>query len=149
LRERREDIPPLVDYFARQVSAQNSWKSIPFTPDALELLQSHPWPGNVRELRNVVERLLLLATEGNVNAATVRLALPATSSGSSVPSSTSTGTLAERVDSFERETILAELKRQGGHVTNTAKSLGLERSHLYKKAHHLKVDLAGLKGSDS
>ena len=149
LRERREDIPPLVDYFARQVSAQNSWKPIPFTPDALELLQSHPWPGNVRELRNVVERLLLLATEGEVNGATVRLALPATSSGSSVPSSTPTGTLAERVDSFERETILAELKRQGGHVTNTAKSLGLERSHLYKKAHHLGIDLAGLKGGDS
>src|SRR5690349_13728099 len=76
LRERREDIPPLVDYFAQQISAQNNWKTTPVTPDALELLQSHLWPGNVRELRNVVERLLLLATEGEVDAVTVRLALP-------------------------------------------------------------------------
>ena len=96
----------------------------------------------------MVERLLLLATEGEVNAATVHLALPAASGGSSLPSSASSGTLADRVDSFERETILAELKRQRGHVTNTAKSLGLERSHLYKKAHHLGIDLAGLKDNE-
>ena len=149
LRERREDIPTLVDHFAQQISAQNNWKTTPVTPDALELLQSHLWPGNVRELRNVVERLLLLATEGEVDAVTVRLALPGAPSRSSLSSSTSTGTLADRVDSFERETILAELKRQQGHITNTAKSLGLERSHLYKKAHHLGIDLPSLRGNES
>ena len=76
LRERREDIPQLVEHFAAQVCAQNGWKPVPFTADAMEALQSHTWPGNVRELRNMVERLMLLATEGQVDLATVQMALP-------------------------------------------------------------------------
>jgi DNA-binding NtrC family response regulator len=51
------------------------------------------------------------------------------------------GTLAARVENFERETIVAELKRSGFHVTNAAKNLGLERSHLYKKAEQLGIDV--------
>lgn len=147
LRERREDIPALVEHFAQQVFAQNNWKPIPFNTDALALLQMHPWQGNVRELRNVVERLLLLSSDGEVNASTVHLALPATLATFSV--SNSTGPLVDRVQAFEREVILGELKRQQGHITNTAKALGLERSHLYKKAHQLGVDLSRLRGEDS
>ena len=67
LRKRTEDLPALVEHFARQVSAQNGWKPMPFTADAIEALKSYAWPGNIRELRNVVERLLLLA-EGEVDA---------------------------------------------------------------------------------
>jgi DNA-binding NtrC family response regulator len=52
------------------------------------------------------------------------------------------------VQSFERETIVAELKRNQSHITNTAKALGLERSHLYKKAHQLGIDLASLRNSE-
>jgi two-component system nitrogen regulation response regulator NtrX len=140
LRERREDIPALVEHFARQVCAQNSWKPIPFAPEAIEALTVYPWPGNVRELRNVVERLMLLATEGQVTLETVRLALPSAPTG--LPSSgTSSGSLAERVQNFEREAILAELKRSNYHITNAAKALGLERSHLYKKAEQLGIDI--------
>src|ERR1041385_7215251 len=62
LRERREDIPALIEHFARQVCAQNNWKPIPFSPEAVQALQSYGWPGNVRELRNTVERLMLMAT---------------------------------------------------------------------------------------
>ncbi|MGC9990669.1 MAG: hypothetical protein ABSC07_18990 [Terriglobales bacterium] len=76
LRERREDIPALVEHFALQVSAVNGWKPMPFTPDAMAGLQQQPWPGNVRELRNAVERLMLLATSDEVTAETVAAALP-------------------------------------------------------------------------
>jgi DNA-binding NtrC family response regulator len=139
LRERREDIPALVEHFARQVCAQNNWKPIPFAPDAIEELQAHSWPGNVRELRNVVERLMLLATEGQVSLETVHLALPqAVAAPGSLLGS---GPLADRVQSFEREVILAELKRSNYHITNAAKALGLERSHLYKKAEQLGIDI--------
>src|ERR1041385_8823371 len=79
LRERAEDIPPLVEHFAAQVAQQNGWKPKPFEPEAIEELQHYSWPGNVRELRNVVERLLLLAN-GAVDRAAVRLALPQGSS---------------------------------------------------------------------
>ncbi len=76
LRERKEDVAVLVQHFAEQVCAQNNWKPMPFSPEALQELQSHSWPGNVRELRNVVERLILLATEGAVTTDTVEMALP-------------------------------------------------------------------------
>jgi len=146
LRERREDIPALVAHFAAQVSAQNGWKSIPFRADAMAALQSHSWPGNVRELRNIVERLMLLATDDQVNLATVELALPkAGSKGPAVVSAFSSGALSERVDAFEREVILAELKRSHSNVSLAAKSLGLERSHLYKKAEQLGIDLRAMR----
>jgi len=139
LRERREDIPALVKHFSGQVCAQNSWKPIPFASDAIEALAAYSWPGNVRELRNVVERLMLLATEGGVSIDTVRAALPAAPAG--LPSGTTSGPLADRVQSFEREAILGELKRNNYHITNAAKSLGLDRSHLYKKAEQLGIDI--------
>ena len=146
LRERREDIPALVSHFAEQVCAQNGWKPVPFTDEAMNALREHAWPGNVRELRNMVERLMLLATDGQVDVGTVQLALPKT------PGITATagivagsGPLAERVQSFEREVILAELKRSHHNMSMAAKSLGLERSHLYKKAEQLGIDLRALR----
>jgi two-component system, NtrC family, nitrogen regulation response regulator NtrX len=144
LRERRDDVPALVQHFAEQVSVENGWKPIPFAPDAMEALQAYSWPGNVRELRNMVERLMLLATEGIVDLATVQLALPKTAGGPSIISA-SAGSLANRVQSFEREVILAELKRSQHNVSVAAKSLGLERSHLYKKAEQLGIDLRSLR----
>ncbi|HWY59968.1 MAG TPA: sigma-54 dependent transcriptional regulator [Terriglobales bacterium] len=140
LRERREDIPALVEHFAEQVCAQNNWKPIPFTPATIEALTAYPWPGNVRELRNVVERLMLLATDGEVTIDTFRSTL-LSAPASLPPLGTSSGILAERVQNFERDVILAELKRTNYHITNAAKSLGLERSHLYKKAEQLGIDI--------
>jgi DNA-binding NtrC family response regulator len=150
LRERRDDIPALVKYFAGQVAAQNGWKPRTFEAEAIRELQGYPWPGNVRELRNVVERLLLLA-DGAVDAGTVRLALPgaAADGPSGAAAHSFSGTLAQRVDQFERETILAELKRHE-RMTEIAKALGLERSHLYKKCQALGIDLrAQRKGEDA
>jgi len=146
LRERREDIPALVEHFAAQVCAQNSWKPVPFAPEAMEALQSYSWPGNVRELRNMVERLMLLASDGQVDLPTVESALPRSSgsiSSSTIPNGS--GPLAERVQAFEREVILAELKRSHNNMSMAAKSLGLERSHLYKKAEQLGIDVRAIR----
>src|SRR3982075_2325195 len=146
LRERRDDILALVEHFAGQVSAQQRWKPVPFTREAMQALQSHSWPGNVRELRNMVERLMLLASDGKVDLTTVQLALPKNSVGGIVPSLPSSGGgLAERVQAFEREVILAELKHSQQNVSLAAKSLGLERSHLYKKAEQLGIDLRAMR----
>jgi len=146
LRERREDIPALVDHFAAQVCSQNGWKSVPFTKEAMEALQSYTWPGNVRELRNMVERLMLLATEGQVDLATVQMALPKSFSAGVPPAAAlASGPLAERVQSFEREAIVSELTRSHHNMSLAAKSLGLERSHLYKKAEQLGIDLRALR----
>lgn len=146
LRDRGEDLPALVDHFARQVSAQNGWKPVPFSDAAIGALKEYSWPGNIRELRNVVERLLLLVS-GQVEAEDVRMALPAartTEKSRRDVTGNSEGPLAERVLAFERETVLDELQRHGRHVTQTAKALGLERSHLYKKCQQLGIDLQNL-----
>ena len=145
LRERTEDIQPLAEHFARQVAEINGWKVKPLTPEAIAELVRYRWPGNVRELRNVVERLLLLA-DGPVDAAAVRLALPALGGAPAAASAPlSACTLAQRVDGFERNQILDELKRHGQRMTDTAKALGLERSHLYKKCQALGIDLRALR----
>ncbi|HTM37410.1 MAG TPA: sigma-54 dependent transcriptional regulator [Terriglobales bacterium] len=139
LRERREDLPALVAHFAAQVCAQNGWKPVTFTAEAIEALQQYSWPGNVRELRNMLERLMLLASSDRVDVGTVQSVL--TPGPSSTTTRTGSGSLASRVEDFEREVILTELRRANYHITNAAKALGLERSHLYKKAEQLGIDI--------
>jgi len=141
LRERSEDIPVLTEHFSRQVAEQNGWKPKVFQREAIEALGRYAWPGNVRELRNVVERLLLLA-DSEVDAAMVATALPGRRPARATAAA---GTLSERVEGYERDVILAELERHGNHMTETAKALGLERSHLYKKCQQLSIDLRAIR----
>jgi two-component system, NtrC family, nitrogen regulation response regulator NtrX len=149
LRERPDDIPALARHFAAQINRQNGWKDVTFADDAIRALQSHSWPGNIRELRNVVERLLLFAEGDSITASTVAVALPASPGRESITlagdSFAATGTLSSRVEQFERQTILDAIKRHNHHITNTAKELGLERSHLYKKCQQLGIDLRELR----
>ena len=148
LRERPEDFPELAAHFARQVAAQNGWKEKGFAPDAIAELRKYPWPGNVRELRNVVERLVLLAPAATIGVADVRLALTGSEHGAGSHGTTGSGTLAERTEAFEREVLLAEIRGHNFHMTNVARALGLERSHLYKKCQQLGIDLQTLRKPD-
>jgi DNA-binding NtrC family response regulator len=149
LRDRPEDIAPLVEHFTKQISAQNGWRPKAIEPAALELLRRYAWPGNIRELRNVVERLLLLA-DAQIGAECVRLALPAapaTEPADPLPVNVAAqGALADRVAAFEKAALLEELTRHGFRMSDTARALGLERSHLYKKCQQHGIDLRGLRG---
>jgi len=138
LRERPGDVPVLAEHFAAEVAEQNGWKRRGFEPAAIDELARYEWPGNVRELRNVVERLLLL-TDGTVDAESVRGVL--SSRHARGHATTGSGPLASRVDAFEREVVLGELAAHGYRVADTARALGLERSHLYKKCQQLGIDL--------
>ena len=135
----------LAEHFSRQLAEQNSWKPKSFESEAVEALENYSWPGNVRELRNVIERVLLLTAGDTVDAQAVARALPQSGvfalHATPEESAQQNGGLAQRVEAFERETLLAELKRNQHHMTNTAKALGLERSHLYKKCQQLGIDL--------
>ena len=142
LRERREDIRLLIDFFAQSVAEQNDWKPREIAAEAYAELERYAWPGNVRELRNVVERLLLLADD-RIDAATARLALPFDLSAPALPAGSaalSERPLSERMDAHERDIIVAELKKHNYKMTDTAKALGLERSHLYKKCQQLGIE---------
>ena len=95
---------------------------------------------------------MLLSAEDSITAADVRLVLPGEDSGARSTGSASggvtTGTLAERTEAFEKEVLLAEIKRHNFHMTNVARALGLERSHLYKKCQQLGIDLQSLRKPD-
>jgi len=138
LRERREDIVPLANALVRELAGG---RAPPRIDDALAgRLAQENWPGNVRELRNVVERLLLLC-DTQVDRDVVESTLPHLLR----PAARVQGTLAERVEAFERETLLAALGSHNFHMTETAKALGLERSHLYKKCQQLGIDLQSVR----
>jgi two-component system, NtrC family, nitrogen regulation response regulator NtrX len=151
LRERQEDFPALVAHFGRQVAKQNAWKEKIFSEEAIAELRRYSWPGNVRELRNLVERIVLLSTEDTVTDDDVRLALPAgelsvtASTGEATPGP---GSLEQRTEAFEREVLPSEIRRHNFHMTNVARALGLERSHLYKKCQQLGIDLHSLRNPE-
>jgi two-component system nitrogen regulation response regulator NtrX len=115
-------------------------------------LRKYSWPGNVRELRNIVERLVLISSEDTVTGEDVRLVLPVTDvaagAATNIVGDPGQGTLVQRTEAFEREVLLTEIRRHNFHMTNVARALGLERSHLYKKCQQLGVDLQSLRKPD-
>jgi two-component system, NtrC family, nitrogen regulation response regulator NtrX len=150
LRERREDIRVLAEHFIKQLDEQNHWKSRTLSSEAVAELERYPWPGNVRELRNVIERVLLFENKDEIQPATIQRALPQSTVSASAASNPQlvSGILSQRVEAFERETLLAVLKQNHHHMTNTAKALGLERSHLYKKCQQLGIDLRAIRQAE-
>ena len=134
-------MPSLAAHFVEGACRRNHWKPRRLSPEALDLLRQQPWKGNVRELRNVVERLLILSDADPIGAADVRVALPTAGAPPRSAAPPPTGALRDLADAFEREVIRERLRLAGGHVTNAARSLGLERSHLYKKCKQLGIDM--------
>jgi DNA-binding NtrC family response regulator len=139
LRERREDIPRLVDHFLAEACKQNDRRDKKLEEGAVSMLMQHSWPGNVRELRNSIERLVILTGDAKViTAEDVQDTLP---SVQKVKADYQRGaSLKELVSSAERDIILAALAANDHHISNTAKELKLERSHLYKKMKALGIN---------
>jgi DNA-binding NtrC family response regulator len=139
LRALREDLPVLVGHFLEQVCADNDRRTKQVGSSAMTLLMQHDWPGNVRELKNVVERLAILTGDADVISETdVGEALPRVKA---VKAEFARGTpFKDLVAAAEREIIVAALDANDHHVSNTARELQLERSHLYKKMRALGID---------
>ncbi len=139
LRARREDIPVLVEAFIDVVCADNGRRTKRVAPSAMTLIMQHEWPGNVRELKNVIERMVILTGDAEViTEADVGDALPRVKA---VKTEFTRGTpFKDLVSAAEREIIMAALEANDHHVSNTARELQLERSHLYKKMRALGID---------
>jgi two-component system, NtrC family, nitrogen regulation response regulator NtrX len=128
LRERREDIAALADYFLAEFCARNNFKPKSFDREVAETLEDHHWPGNIRELRNTVERMAIL-TRGDVltsESIPVEIRL---SRGAAPPK----GNLREAKESAEREHILRALDEAKWNVSSAARALGMERTNLHKR----------------
>ena len=127
LRERRDDIRPLADYFLADFCARNNFRARAFEPQPLEALEQYSWPGNIRELRNVVERMAILSRGDVLEAASVPLEIR-------VPKNhAARGNLRETRESAEREHILRALEEAEWNVSGAARALGMERTNLHKR----------------
>ncbi len=128
LRERREDIAALADYFLGEFCARNNFRAKTWGQETVRILEDYAWPGNIRELRNTVERMAIL-TRGDVidaDAVPVEIRL---ARGAGVPKSN----LREARDSAEREHILVALEEAKWNVSSAARALGMERTNLHKR----------------
>jgi two-component system nitrogen regulation response regulator NtrX len=130
LRDRKEDIPALTREFLSEFGQQYGRPHVEIADSALTALKQYHWPGNVRELRNVMERVLILNPRVQRIEAKHLPVLVQRTEGTSRPEGT---TLLQAREAYERDYILKELDRSMGNVSRAAESLGLERSHLYRK----------------
>jgi DNA-binding NtrC family response regulator len=135
LEERREDIPLLVQHFLKR-SNKKSRRNISITDAAVKLLTSYSWPGNVRELENLVERLAIFCTSGEIGVADVERERQIVRSNG-VPDKTPPTTL----EDMERQHIMRVLQEHAGNKSKAARALGIERKTLYQKARRLGIDL--------
>jgi len=139
LRERREDIPLLVEHFLA-LSCADVGKCIQgFASEALTMLQNYSWPGNVRELKNVIERIVTLAPDDCMVGVEMLPQEISNKSAVQVQKYKSTGTLYEAQKQLEIEMILDALKSAGGNKSKTAEMLGISRKVLYEKLEAYKI----------
>ncbi|HMG36829.1 MAG TPA: sigma-54 dependent transcriptional regulator [Blastocatellia bacterium] len=131
LRERKEDIPLLVDYFNLRYSRNYGRKPKSFDPEALSRLSEYDWPGNVRELRNTVERVVIMTAKDAIRASDLPVFGPS-ETGSTLPRY-NFSSYREGREAYERNYILRKLAECDGNVTRTAEALGIDRSHLHRR----------------
>ena len=144
LRERRSEIPTIVNYYINHYSAKFGRKDIQITPQAVDLLMVSNWPGNVRQLCNEIQRVVARADDGvlitpeQLSPELQRTSSPTAPSAASIAALPSgniqtTGTLADALAEVERRMIADAMRRHGGNISRAARELGLTRRGLYLK----------------
>jgi two-component system nitrogen regulation response regulator NtrX len=141
LKERREDIPLIVEQLATQLTQLHNLKALSIADDAMAVLQAQNWPGNARQLRNSLERLIILnrdklPDDGVITAEMlpqdIGEVLPSVEEGPNSPH-LMTLPLRDAREVFERQYLVAQIERFGGNISRTAEFVGMERSALHRK----------------
>jgi len=144
LRERPEDIPELIRYFSDWFPNQENLPYRQFSVSVQNRMRNHSWPGNVRELRNLVQRLLVLGGEGEVSIQEIEDTLNQSAASLEPEDNGREGLfdlpLREAREQFERDYLIYQLKKAGGSVGKLSESVGMERTHLYRKLRSLGID---------
>jgi two-component system nitrogen regulation response regulator NtrX len=140
LRERKEDINPLIERFILDFTSKEGLEPKTLTDDALSLLMKHDWPGNVRELKNIIERLIILTPSDEITAKDIpSLNIKEESEPAFGAQAAAGDSLKDAKMDFERQFILKKLEENEGNISKTADAIGLERSNLHKKLKVLKI----------
>lgn len=139
LRDRREDIPELVDYFMESFCQRYGKRMKRITGETMDKLLSYHWPGNVRELKNTAERLVIMVPGEEVELFDLPTAV--LRQGLKLETANDHQTLQQAREEFERKFILEKLIEHGGNISRTAAAIGVERSHLHRKlkAYNIRV----------
>ena len=144
LRERPDDVPELVRFYADWFPNRENLPYRPFSVAAQNRLRNHSWPGNIRELRNLIQRLLVLGGNGEVSVDEVEEALRQSPTEQAADHHARPPLfdlpLREAREKFEREYLVFKLQEAGGSVGKLAEAVGMERTHLYRKLRSLGVD---------
>jgi two-component system, NtrC family, nitrogen regulation response regulator NtrX len=135
LRERREDVPLLVEHFNKRFSADYGKQQKEFTEDAIKQLSEYDWPGNVRELKNTIERIVIMSSKKKIDAAD----LPAVETSDLAAISFRFPTFKDATDAYQREFIQHKLAEFDGNVAKAAENMGVDRSHLYRRMRNLGI----------
>ena len=132
LRERKDDIPILVEAFTKEIIARHKKPSVNFHDDAIKLLQEMSWSGNVRELKNIIERIIIIIDKSEVERKDIEFLLK--------PGQATMDNIIEESNSFqefkekaERAFIIKQLNENSWNISKTAELLDIQRSHLYNK----------------
>jgi DNA-binding NtrC family response regulator len=141
LRERRDDIPLLLDHFLRLKAQEHSMPAKTLSPEVVDFFISYPWPGNVRELENLIERLTILSPQETVTLHDLPPSMYHRDQTASLRDEVLRGSLplSDAVDSFERELILKALQKTGFNQTKAAALLGTSRRILRYRMEKLKI----------
>jgi len=141
LRERREDVPALIDHFLEQFCIRETREKKSIDEEAVELMQSYDWPGNIRELKNIMERLVIMSpgrviTVEQMPDAIMDIRLP-----HKLDHALEVHSLREAREEFEREFIIQKLDENDWNITRTAEAIELERSNLHRKIRSYGIDM--------
>lgn len=144
LRDRPEDIPELIRFFSDWFPNQENLPYRQFSVSVQNRMRNYSWPGNVRELRNLIQRLLVLGDEGEVSIQEVEDTLNQSAASMESAAVGREGLfdlpLREAREQFERDYLIYQLKKAGGSVGKLSESVGMERTHLYRKLRSLGID---------
>lgn len=138
LRERKQDIPILVEHYLKKSISENNLQPKKLENDAITNLVNHFWPGNIRELKNVIERLSIMVPNDNITSQDVIESLVGFKKANEMVAK---GDLKSAKDEFERQYIFKTLQNCEGNVTKASKVLGIERTHLYRKIKNLNIPI--------
>jgi two-component system, NtrC family, nitrogen regulation response regulator NtrX len=138
LRDRREDIEPLIFHFSEKACLSGGYPEKKFTNKALKELIKHDWPGNVREIKNFIERIYILTPEDTVDVHDLTFAGLNQKEGSSIYSEI--GSFREARSIFEKDYIVKKITENNGNISKTAEAIGLERSYLHRKIKSFGID---------
>jgi len=140
LRERKEDIPVLVNWFLKEVTLKEHEEEKTITDDALARLMEHDWPGNVRELKNFIERLVIMVPHNVISAKDIPLLTENNKkTDGTVPLSAADSFRTAKMD-FEKKYIIKKLQEFDGNISKTAEAIGIERSNLHRKIKRYGLD---------